>query len=195
MDPGQPPRPAPHTSDTGVTPGPGRTTEAEPVPTALPIESSPQVPTGPTTRLPVESEPSAENAPVPQSNTPVLVFRKTPCLGRCPHYEASIFADGRVRYIGYQNVAKSGTHELHLPAEVVKTMLSRAAGVGFGDLQTQYLSGASDMPSTFLTLNAPGKPSKTVQVEEGGPAELVALLNYISAELARVGAGDVVLDR
>lgn len=165
------------------------------MPTTVPVESSPQVPTGPTTRPPVEAEPKTENTPVPQSNAPVLVFRKTPCLGRCPHFEASIFADGRVQYNGYQHVAKTGAHELRLPADVVQAMVNQTTQIGFANLQPQYLSGASDMPSTYLTLNVPGQTSKTVQVEEGAPDNLQTLLNYISNELARVGAGDVVLDR
>ncbi|UYZ59336.1 DUF6438 domain-containing protein [Hymenobacter latericus] len=156
------------------------------MPTAPPVESSPQVPTGPTTRLPIEQEPRVEPAPVPQSNAPVLVFSKRPCLGRCPHFEASIFADGRVQYVGYQHVVKMGAHELRLAPEVVAAMLNQANAIQFRSLNEQYLSGASDMPSTFLTLNEPGKPGKTVQVETEAPAQLMSLLNFIESEIGRL---------
>ncbi|KAA9338208.1 hypothetical protein F0P96_05010 [Hymenobacter busanensis] len=115
---------------------------------------------------------------------PVIVFRKTPCFGPCPHYEASIWASGRVHYVGYRNVAKEGTYELKLPAATVTEMLRQAQEVGFSKLQDQYLSGATDMPSTYLTINR-----KTVQVEQGAPDEVMALLNFIDFEVGKVSGG------
>ncbi|GAB2966532.1 hypothetical protein GCM10027048_41300 [Hymenobacter coalescens] len=120
---------------------------------------------------------------------PVLVFRKTPCLGPCPHFEASIYADGRVHYEGYRHVAKVGTHELRLPAETVREMMRQADEVGLERLKGQYMSGATDMPSTYLTYSRPGHPAKTVQVEEGAPAELMSLLTYINNQLERISGG------
>jgi hypothetical protein len=127
--------------------------------------------------------------PAPSAGVPVLVLRKTPCLGPCPHFEASIYADGRVQYVGHRHVAKVGTYELRLPEETVREMLRQADEIGFSSLQDQYLSGVTDMPSTFLTYNRRGQPGKTVQVEGNGPDELRGLLTYINNQVDSVSGG------
>ncbi|WP_400193960.1 DUF6438 domain-containing protein [Hymenobacter sp. B81] len=119
----------------------------------------------------------------PTGENPVIVFKKTPCLGPCPHFEAQIWANGRVRYVGYRNAPKEGTLELTLPASTVAEILRQADEVRFRKLQDQYLSGATDMPSTFLTIAQPGLPSKTVQVEQGAPDALMSLLTFVDNEI------------
>ncbi|WP_375434508.1 DUF6438 domain-containing protein [uncultured Hymenobacter sp.] len=122
------------------------------------------------------SKPATEAAPV-------IVFRKTPCFGRCPHYEARIYADGRMRYEGFQYAPVEGKRELQLPVATVKTILDEARVLHFTELPERYTLGASDLPATSLTISPVGGPAKTVTAEEGVPADLKNLFDYIEKQI------------
>jgi hypothetical protein len=126
---------------------------------------------------------------------PVMVFKKTPCYGPCPEYEATIYPDGRVSYMGRSNVRLMGAHELKLPAATVKKALADAQSLGFGQLNDHYApKNVTDLPSTFLSVRQPDgtlKTVETVQADGAVPAALQALLDYLSQELDKI-AGNVV---
>jgi len=132
-------------------------------------------------QAPKKVQPSA--ATQPTAAGPVIVFRKTPCFGTCPHYEASIYADGRVSYEGFKYAPVEGKRELKMPVETVNTILAEAKAVRFTELREQYTLGTSDLPSTSLTITPRTGPAKTVTVEEGGPAELKNLLDYVQKQV------------
>ena len=136
---------------------------------------------------PVAKDKEAEEAPV-------IVFKKTPCYGTCPHYEATIYPDGRVAYMGYRNVPKLGAAQLQLPPAVVGNVLSQARDLNFAGLQDLYSKGATDMPATIITIIQPDGKPKTVQVEEGAPQPLKDLLKYLGDELEKQIGVPVVTD-
>ncbi|SHJ23608.1 hypothetical protein SAMN02745146_2571 [Hymenobacter daecheongensis DSM 21074] len=120
---------------------------------------------------------------------PLLIFAKTPCMGLCPDFTATFWADGRVTYEGRQHVASLGTHQLQLPADRVSDLVSEAQNMGFAEFKSRYTGNTSDLPSTILTIRQPDGSSKTVQAEEDAPAALLKLFAHISGELdALVGA-------
>ncbi|MCC2547124.1 DUF6438 domain-containing protein [Hymenobacter sp. BT175] len=125
---------------------------------------------------------------------PVIVFKKTPCYGSCPHYEATIYPDGRVAYLGYRNVPRMGAAQLQLPPAVVGNVLSQARELNFAGLQDLYSKGATDMPATIITIIQPDGKPKTVQVEEGAPQPLQDLLKYLGDELEKQIGVPVVSD-
>jgi len=124
-------------------------------------------------------------------DAPVLVFRKTRCFGTCPAYTATVYDDGRVAYEGIDFVQRKGKHELRLPTAVIDQTLQKANALHFSQLQRQYLSGVSDLPSTYLTLMLADGTQKTVQVEstDRTPPELKELLTYIAEQLDKVTGG------
>ncbi|MCC3157452.1 DUF6438 domain-containing protein [Hymenobacter sp. 15J16-1T3B] len=194
--PTAPPKPAPsHSEQAPAAPEPTKEPDLLPTAPPKPAPQNESEGAGPRRRGRVEEGAEKtplgvnQGAPAQAAGAPVLVLRKTPCLGPCPHFEASIYADGRVHYVGYRNVAKVGTYELQLPADAVREMMRRADEIGFSNFQDQYVSGATDMPSTYLTYNRPGQPGKTVQVEEGAPGELMGLLNYVGNLVDSVSGG------
>lgn len=119
----------------------------------------------------------------PASVAPIIVFRKTPCFGTCPHYEASIYADGRVSYEGYKYAPVEGKRELKMPIATINNILVAAKAARFTELQENYAAGVSDLPSTVLILSPAGGPSKTVAVEGQAPVELRNLLSYVQKQL------------
>ncbi|MCB2407613.1 DUF6438 domain-containing protein [Hymenobacter lucidus] len=126
---------------------------------------------------------------------PVIVFKRTPCFGRCPNYEATIYADGRVSYIGYRDVPLTGAHELKLPAATIKAILEDARRLNFATYDERYSQGSLDLPATVLSIRQDNGRLKTVQAEEGTPPELDELLKYIGAEIEKVSGSTSAADR
>ncbi|MCB2378283.1 DUF6438 domain-containing protein [Hymenobacter sp. BT635] len=137
------------------------------------------------TKKPVATNVAAKKV----DSAPVFVFKRTPCFGTCPHYEATVYADGRVSYTGYGYVARTGSHELKLPQAVVNTILDDARRLNFPTYEERYSQGSTDLPATVLSIRQPNGQLKTVQAEEGTPPELDSLLKYISTEIEKVSGG------
>ncbi|GAA4369904.1 hypothetical protein GCM10023185_43960 [Hymenobacter saemangeumensis] len=132
-----------------------------------------------------KGKPAAKPAPKPveEVEAPVLVFKRTPCFGKCPVYTANVFADGRVEYEGQQHVGVVGRKEFALPITTVAEMLRLSQEVHFSELQDLYSKGTSDLPSTVVAVLLPSGAMKAVRVEEGAPDELMGFINYLRAQL------------
>ena len=135
-----------------------------------------------TSKQQAETNKAAANKPATEAAL-VIVFRKTPCFGFCPHYEASIYADGRVSYEGFKYAPVEGKRELKLPIATIKTILDEARALHFTELPERYSQGTTDLPATSLTISPASGPTKTVTVEEGAPTELKNLLSYIEKQI------------
>ncbi|MBX0331755.1 hypothetical protein K3G39_00740 [Pontibacter sp. HSC-14F20] len=105
--------------------------------------------------------------------TPLLHFQKTPCLGICPSYEATILENGSIRYIGYSHVPVIDTVIFTLPAPQLEMLRKEVAQLNYTSLQDTYLTNWSDMPSTITIFYESGKVVKQVKQEEGGPNTLL----------------------
>ena len=128
--------------------------------------------------------PAATVTPATAAATaPVLIFGRTPCFGKCPHFIARVFADGRVEYEGFRYAPVEGKREAKLRPETVRSLLQAAEKAGFRQMQDTYSSGASDMPSTGLTITYPDGTTKSVRAEDNVPAELQSLFTRINAEI------------
>ncbi|UOR05937.1 DUF6438 domain-containing protein [Hymenobacter aerilatus] len=168
------------------------TTSQTPAPTQrnLPVQYDP-------TQDPAMNQPQAPQKDQPvikpaAKDAPVMVFRKTRCFGTCPAYTATVYADGRVAYDGQDFVNLKGKHELRLPTAVINQALQRANKLHFSQLQNQYLSGVSDLPSTYLTLTLADGTPKTVQTEltNNTPAELKELLAYLTEQFSKIAGNE-----
>jgi len=118
-----------------------------------------------------------------RQTAPVLIFQRTPCHGTCPTYTATIFADGRVEYVGERFVTRLGQHTLRLPAAQVTELLAAAQKAGFDKFDDKYVADISDLPSTLITVQAPGRPAKAVEVRGDAPAALQAYIDFLKLRL------------
>ncbi len=133
---------------------------------------------------------NAEQSGLTNNAVPALVYAKMPSRGPGPSYTATVWPDGRVVYVGQQNVPRVGTFELQLPTATLAAVQQQAQAINFPELQESYASGATDIPATRLTLFDRAGGSKTVTVEDNAPAEVQALFDYINNELTQLaGAG------
>ncbi|GAB2847085.1 DUF6438 domain-containing protein [Hymenobacter ruber] len=110
---------------------------------------------------------------------PVLTFERTPCYGRCPAYIMQVYADGRVAYEGRHSVPMMGKHELKLPASAVADMLRQAKEAHFETFEKEYRSGATDLPSTIVTIRQPDGTLKKVTAENNAPENVKNYFTYL----------------
>ncbi|MDB5271451.1 MAG: hypothetical protein JWP58_4491 [Hymenobacter sp.] len=121
-------------------------------------------------------------AVTPTPAGPVLTFERTPCYGRCPAYIMQVYADGRVAYEGRHSVPMMGKHELRLPASAVADMLRQAKEAHFETFEKQYLSGATDLPSTIVTIRQPDGTLKKVTAENNAPENVKNYFTYLTTQ-------------
>ena len=123
---------------------------------------------------------------------PVLTFMKPGCRGTCPSYTATVWASGRVSYVGQLNVPRLGTHELQLPAATVAAMQQQARAVNFADLPESYATGDTDLPARVLTMYDQKGTGKSVTVENVAPEPVQALFDYIDNQLISLATAGAV---
>ena len=98
-------------------------------------------------------------------------IRRTPCYGRCPIYEATIYKSGLVIYDGNRFVDKIGKHYSRLTTDQLNEIVAKANEIEYFQMEDKYDSPVTDFPTTTTVLNASGK-SKTISNRVGGPKSL-----------------------
>ena len=115
---------------------------------------------------------------LPEMNTeevmPVIKMMKNPCFGRCPIYAITLYNDGKVEYVGRDNVTKMGTFTKQIPTDTIAALLHRFHAIKFWEMQDRYKSELADSPKTIITLFQKDT-SKTVRGDHSRPAKLIAI--------------------
>ena len=142
----------------------------------------------------VSRKATAVTTPVaPTATSPVLTFERTPCFGTCPAYRVQVYADGRVAYEGRRAVPLMGKHDLKLPASAVAAMLQQAKAAHFETFEKQYMSGATDMPSTIVAIRQPDGTLKKVTADSNAPEAVKGYFAFLTTqfdELAQLKGTD-----
>ena len=84
-------------------------------------------------------------------DTPVATLQRTQCFGMCPIYQAALFADGTVVYLGVANVDHIGVHIYETDADVVESVVHRAALSGYFDWEDSYEDALITDQSSVIT--------------------------------------------
>src|ERR1700682_5266105 len=71
----------------------------------------------------------------------------TDCYGGCPVYSLTIYADGRVLYVGQKGVKMKGEAESRTPLEKIKELIAAFKKINYFDLEDRYVSRSKDCPS------------------------------------------------
>lgn len=119
------------------------------------------------------------NAEAGQSNLPLLLFQKSPCLGTCPAYNATIYQDGSISFVEFRNALAQDTLQLQLSEEELRQLKQEIDILEYKALQDSYLTNWSDISTTHLTFYEAGKEVKQVRHEEGGPQQLVQFQEWL----------------
>ncbi|MCI1186261.1 DUF6438 domain-containing protein [Hymenobacter sp. DH14] len=123
---------------------------------------------------------------------PVLTFERTPCFGACPAYSMQVYADGRVAYEGRHSVPLMGKRDLKLPATAVAEMLRQAKAARFETFDKEYLTGATDLPSTVVAIRQPDGSFKKVKAESNAPENVKAYFAYLTTQFDQLAQLDGV---
>ncbi|MHA6247726.1 DUF6438 domain-containing protein [Pontibacter sp. CAU 1760] len=117
--------------------------------------------------------------------SPLLLFQKTPCLGLCPAYNATIYQDGRVVYVPFKNALAQDTLLMQMGRAEMDSLTKRIEKLDYHALDNTYLSGWSDISSTYTTFYQDGQAAKRIKHQEGGPEQLLQFQNWVHQLLER----------
>ncbi|GHA57894.1 DUF6438 domain-containing protein [Pontibacter akesuensis] len=117
---------------------------------------------------------------------PVLLFQKTPCYGSCAAYNATLYADGSIRYEGIRNTPVMGELTLCLPAKQLKKVEAHLKLLDVAALKDNYLSPFTDLPSSYLTFYSQNKAEIRIKHQQDGPAELQQLIMLLDRAVTQL---------
>jgi hypothetical protein len=128
------------------------------------------------------SKPNGEDKFGISKNAKAAVYiRKTPCYGKCPAYEATLYGNGQVLYNGKSNVELLGRYLFTLPVKTINNIQNQARRAGYHKLNKEYMVNP-DLPSVITTITYDGKTS-TIEVQGNAPDRLKDLLVFIDQEV------------
>jgi hypothetical protein len=113
----------------------------------------------------------------------IITLERTPCFGSCPAYRVTVSGDGQVTYKGEGFVEVTGTKTYQIPEADVRELVSAFVSLNYFSLDDEYISRATDLPSTTTSITI-GDTTKTVFHYGEGPGSLTQLENKID-ELAQ----------
>lgn len=132
------------------------------------------------------AQPQPTEIAAPDTAGRVIALETTPCRGTCPVQQLTLYADGRVSYVGLEHTERLGTYELRLPKREVARLKKCFRNARFFDFKTSYQAKVSDLPSTYLTFSDGGR-THTVLDYYGTPQAVKELEAEVLALLKRKG--------
>jgi len=118
----------------------------------------------------------------------VFRLRRMGCLGSCPIYEATIFADGRVRYKGS---SVGDASDGRIAPDQLEELSGQFREYGFFDMRAPTGEKPIDSPSLYLDF-WDGRHVKSLKAHRGSGDDMLAL-DELAAEVDRVVAIERVL--
>ena len=94
--------------------------------------------------------------------TPLITMKRTPCYGECPQYMISIYESGVVIYNGVRFVPKIGCFQSNVSTENINYIKLLLDEIQFFDLEEEYISNITDIPSIITEVFMNGKRHRVV---------------------------------
>lgn len=126
----------------------------------------------------------------PKNPTGSLIVRltRTPCYGRCPTYEITIYDDGLLLYDGKQNVEKQGKYFRKLEKSEVQNLKTAFANANFFQLANTFPETEkvpTDLPSCIVYFKDKDKgEEKTITDHRWKTPELLSVIEKSIDSLA-----------
>jgi hypothetical protein len=120
-------------------------------------------------------------APINYDTVLFASILRTPCLGKCPHYEIRIYQSGLAEYIGYASVNKLGKYQSRLDSTHLKDISDMADKSGFFDLDDFYPNNGvpiSDFPMCVCCVKKQDGV-KIVYNRNDAPLNLIRFQNFL----------------
>lgn len=91
----------------------------------------------------------------------LFYLKTTECMGECPVFTFTVFADGACTYEGNANVEKIGSFAGKLSPEQLNGLKTQLVSSDFFNLNVKNNTLVKDLPSTYLYYNN-GEQNKTI---------------------------------
>ena len=91
---------------------------------------------------------------------PLIKMKKTPCFGKCPYFEVSIFNDGSIRYEGFKFVDMMGVYTSQINKKKIALIEDYIRQSDFFSLDEIYDARVTDLPSIIIEVNLNGRYHK-----------------------------------
>ncbi len=113
-----------------------------------------------------------------QKASPVIVYSKGPCFGKCPIYTMTIYNTGMAKFKGRRYTNKNGTHEKTLDKKTYVNLVKLFRKNRFWRFENTYGMDLVDAPSTTITFSDKGK-IKTVKGKSQFPEKLKEIMTAL----------------
>jgi hypothetical protein len=90
---------------------------------------------------------------VASSKSPIIVFKKGKCFGKCKAYSFSLYEDYSADFNGTKNVDFIGEYKAIVAESVYNDLIAQLSAANLEDMQNEYLSNARDLPEIEITCN------------------------------------------
>jgi len=110
--------------------------------------------------------------------TKFAAISKSPCFGKCPVYEMTIYDDGVIAYRGKNFVDKEGLHVKKLNSGEIKALKAYINDVNLWQYDDDYPSNVTDLAMIRISHFKDGK-TKTVRGNIKRPKEIKELEKYL----------------
>jgi hypothetical protein len=120
-------------------------------------------------------------APVNYDTVLFASILRTPCLGKCPHYEIRLFQSGLAEYIGYASVDKIGKFQCRIDSSYLNEILEMATQSGFFELNDFYPDRGmpiNDFPMCVCSIKKE-ESLKIVYNRNDAPLNLIKFQNFL----------------
>lgn len=110
-----------------------------------------------------------------------LRIKKTACYGKCPVFEATVYANGKVKYHGKNNVEKSGHWEANLNDIQLRQLVESAESADYFKLSPVYPDSGQeivDFPNTITYLKI-GLSEHQIRNNHEAPVQLLDFENFL----------------
>lgn len=119
------------------------------------------------------------------AGTLVASITRTGCYGKCPTYEAKVYASGLVLFEGKEYTGRNGLYEGYLLPKQIDSLVNRAESIQYFDMAQHYPPNGftlSGLPSTITYLKAASVEHKITN-NHNAPKELRKYERYFEEVL------------
>ena len=83
-------------------------------------------------------------------NLVIVSFEQTGCFGTCPVHKMVIYQDGSAFYTAERHTKLQGAFTYQFTSEETEAFLNKAKTLGFFEMQAEYTSPITDLPTSTL---------------------------------------------
>jgi len=141
----------------------------------------------PTSENPIDSNETNDKSTLTQVEDGDSLFAyiyRSACFGKCPTYKMSIYNDGTVMLEGIRNVRLLGTFKTKITKEEMEQFSAIADSIEFFEMNDEYDSPITDVPSTTISIVADGH-RKEVYARAGYPQRIKKLSELFNQLIER----------